>query len=711
MAGVLCLCAVALACAAATAQPFDSATARAFSVYTTTGASAASYESAVSRLFTVQVAPPITGTGYASAADRAFNVFVGANAQGEAPIQAAVSRAFTVFAGDPAEVMGIRSAAARSFSVYVPQPDLEVTQFHLTGVVEPGKSFELGWGVRNSGQKEASQGWNDCFFLTTNVNTLSNRIPLACEANVRSLPIGEGYLSQTTITLPDNVPNGIYWLVLQADGDEAIGEDNETNNYTSYGPFAINKEGEPVRILPQLDTIYVSRDGGDDDTGFGTEELPLRRVAYAIAHAATYASALRPVRVQLSQGTYDDAFELPPHVRLFGANPWNPGETVIRPTGATLKGNGGVGIVISGEGQSTLRDLTLQFDDSAKGLENATLLLVDNASATIDNVVFDGNGVGGATGMAALSAGSSETTVTRSEFVGLSAGIEVGDSALNISRNIFDNILGDAIRVTSGNKGTGEALTPTLGSEDSQGSTGYNYFGDVSGLLVNNESGSEVKAEMNDWGRYTDEEIAVAMGGQVDFTPYLKQSYFAASVFVAVTNDSNGGPLFNARVQLSPGAWPEVSANEDGVYTLALVTPGQYTIHAEAPGYYPKDTVLLVDNPVEQATLSLQPDGTGGAQVPSVHNGDTNGNAKLDLSEILRGIQFYNAAGLRCMAGTEDGYAPGKGDTSTCPPHVGDYNPINWSLSLSEVLRLVQIYNLEHYQRCDDGEDGYCPGL
>ena len=93
---------------------------------------------------------------------------------------------------------------------------------------------------------------------------------------------------------------------------------------------------------------------------------------------------------------------------------------------------------------------------------------------------------------------------------------------------------------------------------------------------------------------------------------------------------------------------------------------------------------------------------------PDAHTADRNGDKTIDLSELLRVIQFYNSSGLGCEAGTEDGYAPEDPDQG-CPPHSSDYNPQDWTINLSELLRLIQFYNSSGYTACIEGEDGFCP--
>ena len=96
------------------------------------------------------------------------------------------------------------------------------------------------------------------------------------------------------------------------------------------------------------------------------------------------------------------------------------------------------------------------------------------------------------------------------------------------------------------------------------------------------------------------------------------------------------------------------------------------------------------------------------------HAADWNGgpDGDIDLTELLRAIQFYNSNGYHCAEtpdATEDGYSPNAG-AQECTPHSSDYNPQDWFIELSELLRLIQFYNSGGYHPCTGTEDGYCPG-
>jgi hypothetical protein len=88
---------------------------------------------------------------------------------------------------------------------------------------------------------------------------------------------------------------------------------------------------------------------------------------------------------------------------------------------------------------------------------------------------------------------------------------------------------------------------------------------------------------------------------------------------------------------------------------------------------------------------------------------DVDGDGIIGLGELLRLIQLYNNGAYFCGDG-EDGYdlTPQGGNPQNCVHHSSDYSPADWVISLTEMLRLVQFYNLGGYIACDNGEDGFC---
>lgn len=93
------------------------------------------------------------------------------------------------------------------------------------------------------------------------------------------------------------------------------------------------------------------------------------------------------------------------------------------------------------------------------------------------------------------------------------------------------------------------------------------------------------------------------------------------------------------------------------------------------------------------------------------HVADSNKDWSVSLPELLRIIQFYNVGNHHCDAATADGFAPGPGNTE-CQHHDADYTPADWTISFVELLRLIQLYNSPYgtYHVLAGTEDGFSPG-
>jgi len=157
--------------------------------------------------------------------------------------------------------------------------------------------------------------------------------------------------------------------------------------------------------------------------------------------------------------------------------------------------------------------------------------------------------------------------------------------------------------------------------------------------------------------------------------------------------------------------------------TEVLLADSRPDTGADLEGWTFSSTATWGEDPTGPWTLRLEDTATGDtgtwagwglairghvAEGPGGHLADQDSNGRLNLSELLRIIQFYNAGSYRCGVDTEDGYAPGPGVTP-CTAHSCDYAPRDGVVSLNELLRVIQLYNAGGYAVCLDGEDGFCP--
>jgi len=157
-----------------------------------------------------------------------------------------------------------------------------------------------------------------------------------------------------------------------------------------------------------------------------------------------------------------------------------------------------------------------------------------------------------------------------------------------------------------------------------------------------------------------------------------------------------------------------VAYSLDTPFTLSDVLRLQIRVASGAPLgeiVVPRSGGSASNEALEDLVLTLDGFSINVQARTGTHDSDTDSNWAISLSELLRLIQLYNSPGFHCEAGTEDGFAVGPGDT-TCAPHDSDYVPQNWDISLSELLRLIQIYNVTFgsYHADVSGEDGFNPG-
>ena len=82
------------------------------------------------------------------------------------------------------------------------------------------------------------------------------------------------------------------------------------------------------------------------------------------------------------------------------------------------------------------------------------------------------------------------------------------------------------------------------------------------------------------------------------------------------------------------------------------------------------------------------------APVHAAHSADSGNDWSISLSELLRTIQLFNLGDFGCAAGDAeaDGFEAG-GAVRGCERHSGDYEPPYWRFGLGELLRIIQFYN------------------
>ncbi|MBI1321015.1 MAG: hypothetical protein GC168_18985 [Candidatus Hydrogenedens sp.] len=391
---------------------------------------------------------------------------------------------------------------------------------------------------------------------------------------------------------------------------------------------------------------------------------------------------------------------------------------------------------------SALHKVTLRIPEGAEA--GIPLLKISGVEEVeMEDVVFDGGFNRGSIGILVQNQFLETSQVVKATLRRLEVGILAEDTRFRITRCLFEDILRDAIYVRPPSvKDSGEFEKPEIGDEEDLEFSGFNRFRNIGGFLdaennpinegdaflLRNTTGNDLVAQLNDWGIYDAGDIAngfssaepgsgkTAKGlSPVVFEPYLGKSIFPGSVFVRIRDSVTKTALENADPRLKLNAIDTgIDPGFDAVsklYSFTFINPNTYSVFAQAPAYVSASKPAVVAaSAIVAMDIPLVSDGTAeGEPVDSPHSADQNADGMLGLSELLRVVQLFNGTAYFCDGGSEDGFSLSGGDRQ-CAPHAADYKPQDWVISLSETLRSVQFFNSGGYYACTGSEDGYCPG-
>lgn len=168
---------------------------------------------------------------------------------------------------------------------------------------------------------------------------------------------------------------------------------------------------------------------------------------------------------------------------------------------------------------------------------------------------------------------------------------------------------------------------------------------------------------------------------------------------------------------LGLGLDPEAYTRLDGILSADADADGDgCTQRQEFNALFPikglSNTELYVSAVLDPDNTPTNCDVTEGEE-PVIHNADTDGDGLIGLSELLRIIQFYNAGLYTCdETNQEDGFTPGDSGTPVgtglCVAHDIDFGGGDGIVSLSELLRAIQFFNLQvELLFTGIGEDGW----
>ncbi len=420
--------------------------------------------------------------------------------------------------------------------------------------------------------------------------------------------------------LPDNYEAAHGFNINNPADDSADTDGDHLDNREEY------RRGSNPRDRSDPRSDFYVKPSGSDLIGNGSQSWPWQTIAHAMDMVPEGDSALKTT-IHLAAGTYKERVVLRPYVKLVGSGADKTTIQYFQESDITHD-------VITAAQNSALSDCTVTFPNTIAG--TATLLRIENVAMEVSDVVFNGVDSPDAIAVFISGPGSSASVIRYCTLKRIGYGIHAVGSGVNVTRNIFDDILKIAVLILppEGKAGS-ETETPMLGDVANPSDTGFNTFSNMGGdtVLLDNRTENAVSAEYNDWGVYTEEEIAnsiVSTGGEVDSQPFLMKAMVRCSIAVEMEDQDDHTLIpedLHPTVTLNRGA---EAASRDSTGALFLFTnlePGTYTCKATADGYQTAtQTVTVATGDINTATFSM----SKGSGQDGCYSGKA-GNASLNI--------------------------------------------------------------------------------
>jgi len=244
---------------------------------------------------------------------------------------------------------------------------------------------------------------------------------------------------------------------------------------------------------------------------------------------------------------------------------------------------------------------------------------------------------------------------------------------------------------------------------------------ETSGQSTSAGGTGKTTAEMKQQATYVDWDFVNVWGIVENITyPYLKWQYQVPDV-VGMSQSSAESAITGAG--LTVGTVTEQCSNTVSAGNVISQTPTAGTQVSLGTSVY----LVVSTGPCPEGEGILEGtqegvvEGTQEGTPEGVVEGTPEGTPEGILEGVIEGTPEGTPEGTQegVVEGTPEGVPEGVVEGEGIfegeggwekPPHSADQDG-DWKISLSELLRVIQFFNMGGYHPCPDGEDGYCPGI
>ncbi len=353
----------------------------------------------------------------------------------------------------------------------------------------------------------------------------------------------------------------------EGDGEFIIVEGEDDSEFT-----VVEGEGEGVNTL--ANEVLVTFDGSDQ-LGCGGEENPCETIQFAINSCE--GTQENPITIRVGPGTFPGQIRMDPFESLVGAA---REQTVILSS---------LSPVIQAADETAIARFTIRATLGAG--EIACVDAVD-ITVALTQCTFDGGGNPQSMGPLLSGIASDSSMVADNVFQFLGTGLVAWETSVPIIRNHFQGlIIGVSIALPGGplarpQTRAAQSRLPVLGTT---GSPGMNSFRDIEGMLVENLNAEPVKAQGNDWGVYTEAEIAAKVTN-TDFSNF--QPVPLLGFLTGICSDAaTKAAIKGASVEVTGAETKTLTTDRKGRYSSRDLAEGIYASIASATGF--RDSALV----------------------------------------------------------------------------------------------------------------------
>jgi subtilase family serine protease len=182
-----------------------------------------------------------------------------------------------------AESNETNNLAALAISILA--PNLAFSSAAAPAAALPGDSFDVSWTVVNEGDGDATAGWTDDIYLSTDAVHSADDVLLAGMNGQSPLASGAEYTQTRTVTLSSGLALGNYFLLIRADRADQQAESDETDNLLALSLHLSPENTPPTALDADLD---VAEDGAaliDLRTLAGDAETADDSLAFSVGDA------------------------------------------------------------------------------------------------------------------------------------------------------------------------------------------------------------------------------------------------------------------------------------------------------------------------------------------------------------------------------------------------------------------------------------------